>query len=753
MLRIWRSGLVIAMLWVVLAPSGSPGRAPGARIAGAAPPSAAGYLETRHVGPDFNQGKPLPLADQPGFRAAQAGEAEQGTETKPKVGARRTWLGLDDVASTVYLKDYTLRGIGRHVEVWIASLSSVRDALDFPIGDCRNGERTRITDDQVEQLIEEFDENIYPKESAAFSVPRPRDGSKAVLPAVVPGLSKNAYRGDGDKLVLLIDNVRDDNFYDTNNAGNKPYIAGFFYSVFNDAFDRNVMTLDGFDWLHRTGARPPDDPVPGDNCASAPARPFLYEGTLAHEYQHLLEHYEDPDEALWVNEGLSDWAETLTGYQDPKVPITRAGFSGHIQCFLGHLGTQTPANPNPREGGPENSLTAWEDQGPGEILCDYGAAYTMMELLHGRHGDAFMTRLHRDDAGGLKSLEDLLAESRPGAGALDVVDEWAAMVTLDGVLDDGATLTGADPKDLTVPTLDAIINWDTRHTHDTPGAPPNGSDYVRVRDGQGAYLPASAIESVSFDGASTLPPTPVEWVVDPNGHAPGDAALYSGTGGGLDRSIVRSVAVPRGGATLTFDTRYQTEAGFDFGFVQVSTDGGQSFKSLPATTTVSERDPSSLPELAAILPGYTGDSKGWIAEKVDLSAYQGQTILLAFRYVTDPAVNGPGWWIDNLALGGVPLSDGSTLAGWSSPTQINPAEVAGFTVRLIAYTADHKAAWAATMPLDANLDGALSGEVLRTAIGATAEVVAVLVTYRDPTETIDQYAPYTLKVNGVTQPG
>ncbi|MGH2769518.1 MAG: choice-of-anchor J domain-containing protein, partial [Actinomycetota bacterium] len=676
MLRIWRSCLVVTMLWVALAAGASPASEPEAA-------SGAGRAGIRHVGPDYNQGKPLSLADQPDFRAAQSEETEQppGEKAgKPKVGVRRTWLGLDDVASTIYLKDYTLRGIGRHVEVWIASASSLLETLDFPFIDCRNGERTRIADDQVNYLVDEFDKSIYPKESKIFSVPPARDGRKALLPKLIPGLAKNTYQGDGNKVVVLIDNIRDESFYDTDNATNSPYIAGFFYSIFNDAFDRNVITLDGYDWLHRTGAKPPDNPVPGDNCASAPARPFLYEGTLAHEYQHLLEHYEDPDEALWINEGLSTWAESLTGYQDPSVPITKAGFSGHIQCFLGHLGTQTPANPNPREGGPENSLTVWEDQGAGEILCDYGAAYTMMEFLHGRYGDAFMSRLHRDDTGGLAALGDLLAESGPGAGSTEVVGDWAAMAALDEVLDDGATLTGADPKDLTTPTLDAGINWDTRHAYDTPGAPPNGSDYLRVRDGQGAYLAASAIESLSFDGAGGLPPMPIEWTVDPNGHADGDGALHSGSGAGFDRSIVRSLAVPQGGGALTFDTRYQTEAGFDFGFVQVSTDGGQTFKSLPATTTTSEADPGAQPPVTTNLPGYSSDSKGWIAEKVDLSAYQGQTILLAFRYVTDSGVNGAGWWIDNLAIGGAPFSDGLTLDGWRTLTQINPITVSGFTV-------------------------------------------------------------------------
>ena len=144
-------------------------------------------------------------------------------------------------------------------------------------------------------------------------------------------------QGDGDNTVVLIDNVRDDNFYDLNNTQGFTYVAGFFSSQINELFDRNVMTIDAFDWLHRTGANPPHEPVPGNNCTSAAARPFLYEGVFAHEYQHLLENYEDGDEVNWINEGLADWAQTLTGYANPARPITQIGFDGHTQCFLGWL--------------------------------------------------------------------------------------------------------------------------------------------------------------------------------------------------------------------------------------------------------------------------------------------------------------------------------------------------------------------------------------------------------------------------------
>ena len=85
------------------------------------------------------------------------------------------------------------------------------------------------------------------------------------------------------------------------------------------------MNIDSFDWLHRTGANPPDDRPSRSPAARPPAdrrpAPHQYEGTFAHEYQHLLEHDQDADEDNWVNEGLSDWAQTLVGYVDTnKLP-------------------------------------------------------------------------------------------------------------------------------------------------------------------------------------------------------------------------------------------------------------------------------------------------------------------------------------------------------------------------------------------------------------------------------------------------
>jgi hypothetical protein len=552
---------------------------------------------------------------------------------------------------------------------------------------------------------------------------------------------------------MLVDNVRDENFYDLDNSNNASYISGFFSSQYNELLDRNVLTIDAFDWRHRLRANPPNEPVPGDPCKSKPARPYLYEGVLAHEYQHLLEYYRDSAEATWVNEGLSDWAQTVTGYVDARVPITDIDFDPHVQAFLGWLGVQTPANPNPTGGGPENSLNLWEDQGDDEVLADYGAAYTFMLYLADHFGDGLLRRLHRNAGIGLAGLQALLDDVAPGTTTDDVIHRWAAMVALDAVMDDGAILTGGTAGDYSSNRLHSSVNWDALDAYSDDGAPPNGSDYVRLRDGAGEYMAATSIEDVEFDGAETLAPEPVEWVVDddPPDH-PGDPALYSGAADEVDRAIVRAVTVPSASPTLSFETNYEIDEGFDGGFVQISTDGGATYGSLSNEHTTDDFPPGGS-EAGRQAPGLTGSSDGWTTMTFDLGQYAGQEVLLSFRYITDHAVTGDGWWVDDIAIGGETLSQGDDIDAWATPSELRPERVFGFTVQLVAYDDGHSSAWVYELPLDAEFDGRLTGEDLRAAIGTTAQTVAAIVTYDEPTEQVEKYASYTLTVDGIEQPG
>ncbi len=613
---------------------------------------------------------------------------------------------------------------------------------------------------------------MLPVESTLFSVALDRNGEhQTPLAPLAPGPVGSDSTGVGNRTVVLVDNVRDDNFHDLNNTQGNSYIAGFFSSGLNELFDRNVMSIDAFDWLHRTGAAPNHEPVPGNNCTSAPARPFLYEGVFAHEYQHLLESYQDPGESTWVNEGLSDFAIDATGYDFPSRPVSQIGFDSHLQCFMGNLITQTDANPNPRNGGPENSLTSWGDQGGGEILCDYGAAFSFMEYLHGQYGTPFISALHRNPVHGLAGLQSVLGLG--GGTAQDVVHRWAAAMAVDGALDAGGKLKPkADAGLYQIPALNAAINWDNPDAYSTPGAPPNGSDYVRARNASGSYLSAERIDRVTFAGDKTLPTKPVEWVVDanPNGHA-GNAALYSGVQDSADRSIIRSVAVSGVSPTLAFDTQWNLEEDsggpWDFGFVQISTDGGSTYHSVACTHTRTDTNPGAIATVKNNVPGYSGDSNGWQHETCSLSAYAGQTVLLAFRYVTDSNTQGhpdanargvpPGFWVDNVNVSGTAVSDGSSLSGWQSPTQVKPVAVNGFKLQVVGYSTTKPKSLVAvgTIKLNANFQASLNEDQLQKLIDGNdaTNVVGFIVMYDEPTESIDDYAPYTLKVNGVTQPG
>ena len=51
--------------------------------------------------------------------------------------------------------------------------------------------------------------------------------------------------------------------------------------------------------------------------------------------------------------------------------------------------------------------------------------------------------------------------------------------------------------------------------------------------------------------------------------------------------------------------------------------------------------------------------------------------------MTNPAVP-PGAWVDDVRVGGTLISDGSSLDGWQSFTQVRPNTVAGFTVTILS---------------------------------------------------------------------
>ncbi|WP_436519995.1 peptidase M6 immune inhibitor A [Actinoplanes sp. HUAS TT8] len=659
--------------------------APGAEgHAGVLPVDDSRELTRTHLDLD---GKALPPAryrPQPTARRAPA--------ATPPVGTTRSWVGLDDTDDDLYRKDYTLRAVGRHIEVWVAK------DIAFPADDCRKN-ATEVTDAQVADLVSQFDDNIYPKETAAFSTPPDRSGAS-------PGMDGD-FSGDGDKTVTLVDNVRDDNYY---HFPERPtYIAGFFSAQLNELFDRNVMTIDAYDWLHRTGANP-KNAATDDLCTSRPARPRMYEGTFAHEWQHLLEYYTDPNESDWLNEGMSDYAQSLVGYVDARLGVHHMGFDSHIACYQGFGNVKTTWNANPRQcGGPQNSLNMWDEGDPNEVLADYGITYQLMIYLRDRFGPKIISELHRD--GKHQSLDALQTALPAGTKVTDVLHDFQVMTLVDKeVGEPGGRILGVPRDRVVADGLRSTINLSNPAAYDRAGAAPNGADFVR--------LPRGVLKSVTFNGSRTLTPKALAWKLD-------SGMLFSGNASDTDETAARQVEVPADDPVLRFTTSYGMEKDFDFGYVTISDDGGRTYDVVAGDNTV--KGPAG--------PGLTGQVAD-VKQNYDLKAYAGKKVLLGFRYVTDAAVNLGGWHVENVSIGANKIP-ADTLDGWKSPTEWHPVAVRGWHVSLVGLGRLR----AAVVPIEQ-----------ARALNGYPKVVAI-VAQDDPTGTIEQYAPYTLTVNGVVQPG
>lgn len=648
----------------------------------------------------------------------------------PPVGTVRPWLASDDTLGRLYLKDYTLRGVGDKIEVWVANDTS------FPAGDCRNQipGSTDVTDAQVNSLVTEFDTNMYPKETAAFSTPPDRDGSNSD-----PVLDGFDFTGDGDNTVALIDNVRDDNYYTFPAA--PTYIAGFFSAQFNELVDRNVMTVDAYDWAHRTGANPPDAPT-SDLCTSRPARPRLYEGTFAHEWQHLLHYYTDPFEGAWINEGLSDFAQSLVGYVDTRLTVFDKGGDSHIYCYEGFGTVQTPYNTNPRDcGGPENSLNLWGEGNPNAVLADYGHAYSLMQFLYDRYGLEFMSRLHQDgERQGLASLQAELAGE--GADLYTVLHDFQSSTLLDKVVGDSrrGVVIGVPKQRVTSPSLRSTVNLANPASYATPGAAPNGADYIQPQKANGTVLKSRDLKSLTFEGSTTLPSIPLAWtIVSDDPDHPGNPALFSGNANNTNATAVTSVAVPTADPTLRFQAKYGAELGYDYGYVLVSTDGGATYTPIAGDKTVP----------APLGPGLNGTTTGFEPHSYDLSAYAGKTVLIGIQYISDGGVNEGGLLVDDITVGGTSVSDGSSLDPFDSTTEIRPTPVHNWNLRLIAYDEKNQIA----LQLQFNGKNKVKLGWLQLAVLSVFPKVVAVVAYDEPTELVQQYAPYKLTINGVVQPG
>jgi hypothetical protein len=163
-----------------------------------------------------------------------------------------------------------------------------------------------------------------------------------------------------------------------------------------------------------------------------------------------------------------------------------------------------------------------------------------------------------------------------------------------------------------------------------------GVDYIRFR--------CSGNYTIHFDGADQVGVLPADAYS-------GSYAFWSNKGDESDMTLTHTfdftnVSRP---LTLNFHTWYDLEQDYDYVYVTVSEDG-QNWKILQ-TPSGTDEDLSGN----SYGWGYNGLSGGgktadWIEESVDLSEYAGKKVLVRFEYVTDAAVNGEGFLLDDISI-------------------------------------------------------------------------------------------------------
>ena len=529
------------------------------------------------------------------------------------------WLSLDNYIGLYFWAVFQLKAMNEFAEVWVQTDLSYGWGWDYefnPITFADSRLDPVVSQEDIDYLLGEFSGNIVPTDSAIFGTPDFHDGENSGYLGEYNGSARN---------VILVSNIKDEGYYDETYPY---YVAGFYSPSFENYFDRNIISIDSHQWEERVG---PDG-----------ARPYLYEGVIAHEYQHLIHADWNPSDPSFMNEGCSMFAEYLCGY----------GVAwGDINSYMAT---------------PDNSLTEWGDQGGINILADYGVALLWAVYLNDRFGSEFLRDFVQAGIPGIAGLEELMDpysfdeiyhdwrianlihSDWPGCGkynydTIDLGSEEADDIRVYSVTEKFPQFLGTD-----FGTTTTILGYDTGIS-EVSGY---GSDYIKLVNPKGGFK-----SFFEFDGndEATVPPLPT-WVLDADQNGDGDDDWYSTTAGSeADLSLWATLDLT--GVTnsiLSFDTYFDIEGLWDFAFVQVSTDSGATWTSLANEYTWTEAEvlalnPDAYPAILDQLPGFTGNSGTWINMNFDLSAYTG-AILIGFRYMTDWGFENPGWWIDNVQV-------------------------------------------------------------------------------------------------------
>ncbi len=415
---------------------------------------------------------------------------------------------------------------------------------------------------------------------------------------------------------------------------------------------------------------------------------FTY-GVLAHEFQHMIHWHRDANESTWLNEGFSELASFLNGYYE-------GGFDARY--------TRNP----------DIQLTDWPEDNNATI-AHYGASFLFLDYFLDRFGSAATQAVVADPANGMDSIDDVLRTqgiTDPLSGqpvqADDVFADWVLASYLhDGSVSDGrytyhnypnAPAPKATEKVTRCPSQPATL-----YVHQY------GVDYILITC-QGDY-------TLHFEGSTSVK------LFAEDAHS-GSYADWSNAGDTSDTTLTQAFDFTSQSGTLTLDywAWYSLEKGYDYAYLEASSDGENwSVLQTPACTS---KDLSGN----SYGCGYTGISGSssqarWIEQKVDLSSYAGRKVWLRFEMITDAAVNKDGFLLDDVSIPetGYTASFEQDDGGWQASGFVRIENVLPqtFRVELISQGKDTHVTY---IPLSADM----TADIPLHIGGDTTEVVLVV---------------------------
>ncbi|HMS00328.1 MAG TPA: immune inhibitor A [Anaerolineales bacterium] len=332
-------------------------------------------------------------------------------------------------------------------------------------------------------------------------------------------------------------------------------------------------------------------------------------GTLAHEFQHMIHFNTDRNEASWINEGFAMVAELLNDY-----PI----------YFDYYYITD-----------PDLNLTDWSPD-PGSNGPHYGQSFLYLAYFLDRFGEDATKEMVKHPENGLASIDQTLADlniTDPQTGkaitADDVFMDWAATMWLqDESVGDGRYHYGNYPD---APNISVSQSMDSCPQSTSGSVNQYGIDYFTITC-PGSY-------TLNFSGSTVAKLLPAD------AHS-GKYAFWSNKGDESNMTLTRefdftSVSAP---ITLSYSMWYDLETDYDYLFLEASTDG-KTWQILTSPSCTNE-DPSGN----SYGCGYNGQTGDWQQEDVDLSQFAGEKVQIRFEYITDAAVNGEGFLLDDVRV-------------------------------------------------------------------------------------------------------